>query len=92
MASILFIIMIADIEVVRDSIIRLFADNTKICVKVKTEDMDRLQQYREKVYKLVEENHMEFSENIFEKISHGHSKENKSNQRRQKKYLGVLIR
>ena len=74
MASILFIIMISDIEVVRNSIIRLFADNTKISMKIKTEDIDRLQQYIEKVYKWVEENLMEFSENIFEKNSHGHNK------------------
>ena len=75
MSSILFIIMTSDIEVVRNSIISLFADNTKISVMVKTEDMDRLQQYIEKVYKWVEENLMEFSENTFEKISHGHTKD-----------------
>ena len=73
LASILFIIMIYDIdEDVRNSIMRLFADDTKMSAKIQTEeDIDKLQQDLEKVYNWAEENLMEFNEDKFEQMSHG---------------------
>ena len=75
LASILFIIMIYDIDKeVMHSIIRLFADDTKMSAKIKTEeDIEKLQQDLEKVYNWAEENLMEFNEGKFEQMSHGHT-------------------
>ena len=75
LASILFIIMIYDIDKeVIHSIIRLFADDTKMSAKIKTEeDIEKLQQDLEKVYNWAEENLMEFNEGKFEQMSHGHT-------------------
>ena len=75
LASILFIIMISDIdEELRNSISRLFADDTKISAKIRTpEDTKRLQKDLDKVYKWADDNLMEFNEKKFEKISHGHT-------------------
>ena len=58
----------------RKSIIRLFADDTKMSAKIKTEeDIEKLQQDLEKVYNWAEENLMEFNEGKFEQMSHGHT-------------------
>ena len=75
LASIFFIIMISDIdENLRNSIIRLFADDTKVSAKIRTEeDIEMLQQDLDNVYRSADENLMEFSESKFEKMSHGES-------------------
>ena len=104
LASLLFIIMVYDIdEDVRKSIMRLFADDTKISAKIKTEeDMVILQQDLERVYSWAEENLMEFNENKFEQMSHGNTKDVREGTYRTKsgkeikpketiKDLGVLI-
>ena len=73
LASILFIIMISDIdEGLRNSISRLFADDTKISAKIRThEDIQLLQKDLDRVYKWADDNLMEFNEKKFEKICHG---------------------
>ena len=75
LASILFIIMILDMdEELRNSISRLFADDTKISAKIRTyEDTKLLQKDLDKVYKWADDNLMEFNEKKFEKLSHGHT-------------------
>ncbi|MCP4252991.1 MAG: hypothetical protein GY775_06210, partial [Candidatus Scalindua sp.] len=73
LASILFIIMISDIDDnLRNSISRLFADDTKVSAKIRTfGDTELLQQDLNKIYKWADENLMEFNENKFEQMSHG---------------------
>ena len=73
LASIFFIIMISDIdEGLRNSIVGLFADDTRVSGKITTkEDEDMLQQDLDMIYRWAEENLMEFNENKFEKMSHG---------------------
>ena len=73
LASIFFIIMISDIdENLKNSIVRLFADDTRVSAKIRTkEDMELLQRDLEEVYSWAEKNAMEFNENKFEKMSHG---------------------
>ena len=73
LASILFIIMISDIdEELKNSISRLFADDTKVSAKIKThEDIELLQKDLNKIYEWADSNHMEFNERKFEKMSHG---------------------
>ena len=62
LASILFIIMILDI------------DDTKVSAKIRTyEDKVLLQQDLDKIYKWADENLMEFNEKKFEQMSHGTS-------------------
>ena len=63
LASILFIIMIYDIDgEVRNSIMRLFADDTKISAQIKAEeDMEKLQQGLHMLYNWAEDNLMEFN-------------------------------
>ena len=75
LASILFIIMISDIdEELRNSISRLFADDTKISAKIRThEDTKLLQKDLDKVYRWADDNLMEFNEKKFEKMTHGHT-------------------
>jgi retron-type reverse transcriptase len=65
LASILFIIMISDLdEDLKNSIIRLFADDTKVSAKIRSErDMELLQRDLDIVYKWADENLMEFNEN-----------------------------
>jgi len=67
--------MIYDIDKeVIHSIIRLFADDTKMSAKIKTEeDIEKLQQDLEKVYNWAEENLMEFNEGKLEQMSHGYT-------------------
>ena len=76
LASILFIIMISDIDDdLKNSISRLFADDTKVSAKIRTyEDTVLLQQDLDKIYKWADENLMEFNEKKFEQMSHGTSK------------------
>ena len=73
LASIFFIIMISDIdENLKNSIVGLFADDTRVSAKIKSkEDEDLLQQDLDMIYEWAEENLMEFNENKFEKMSHG---------------------
>ena len=73
LASIFFIIMISDIdENLKNRIVRLFADDTRVSAKIRTkEDMELLQQDLEEVYSWAERNAMEFNEGKFEKMSHG---------------------
>ena len=75
LASILFIIMISDIdEELKNSISRLFADDTKVSAKIRShEDMELLQKDLDKIYKWADDNHMEFNERKFEKMSHGNT-------------------
>ena len=75
LASIFFIIMISDIdENLRNSIIRLFTNDTKVNAKIRTEeDIEMLRQDLDNVYRRADENLMEFSERNFEKMSHGES-------------------
>ena len=74
LASIFFIIMISDIdENLKNSITRLFADDTKMSAKIRTEeDIDLLQRDLDSVYKWADENLVEFNESKFEKMNHGH--------------------
>ena len=73
LASILFIIMISDIdEELKNSISRLFADDTKVSAKIRTHhDIELLQKDLDRIYKWADDNHMEFNERKFEKMSHG---------------------
>ena len=72
LASIFFIIMISDIDKnLKNSIVRLFADDTRVSSKIRSkEDMKLLQSDLEAIYGWAEEN-LEFNENKFEKLSHG---------------------
>ena len=67
LASLFFIIMIADIDQnLENSVSRLFADNTKVSTKIKTqEDTECLQQDLNKIYTWADENLMEFNDNKF---------------------------
>ena len=75
LVSIFFIIMISDIdENLKASIVRLFADDTRVSAKIRTkEDKELLQEDLETIYKWADENLMVFNENKFEKMSHGKS-------------------
>ena len=59
--------MIADIDQnLENRVIRLFADDTKMSAKIKTqEDTECLQQDLNKIYTWADENLMEFIENKF---------------------------
>ena len=76
LSSLFFIIMIADIDQnLEKSIGRLFADDTKVSTKIKSqEDTERLQQDLDKIYTWADENLMEFNENRFEQMRHGDKK------------------
>ena len=73
LASILFIIMISDIDGnLNSSISRLFAYYTKASAKIrKYKDTELLQKDLDKIYKWASENLMEFNDNKFEWMSHG---------------------
>ena len=64
LASILFIIMISDIdENLKSSIVGLFADDTRMSAKIRSkEDEELLQHDLEAVYAWADENLMEFNE------------------------------
>ena len=76
LASLFFIIMIADIDQnLESSVSRLFADDTKVSTKIKTKEYTEcLQQNLNKIYTWADENLMEFNENKFEQMSHGKTK------------------
>ena len=59
--------MIADIDQnLENSVSRLFADDTKVSAKIKTqEDTEYLQQDLNKIYTWADDNLMEFNENKF---------------------------
>ena len=65
--------MIADIDQnLENSVSRLFADDTKVSAKIKTqEDTECLQQDLNKKCTWADENLIEFNENKFEQMSHG---------------------
>ena len=65
--------MISDIdENVKNSIIRCFADDTKVSSKIKSEeDIILLQKDLQIIYEWANENLMEFNESKFEQMSHG---------------------
>jgi len=73
LAALLFIIMISDIdEKVKNSIIRCFADDTKVSSKIKSEeDKIMLQNDLHIIYEWANKNLMEFNESKFEQMSHG---------------------
>ena len=76
LAAILFIIMISDIdENVKRSIVRSFADDTRVSLKIQSEeDKNLLQKDLDAIYGWAKENLMEFNENKFEQMSHGETK------------------
>ena len=73
LAAILFVIMIYDIdEKVKEAIIRSFADDTRVSMKIKkSEDCELLQSDLETIYKWARDNGMEFNVEKFEQITHG---------------------
>merc|ERR1711895_98477 len=77
LAAILFVIMISDIdEDVKMSIIRCFADDTRVNKKIKTnEDKELMQKDLDTVYRWAEKNKMKFNEKKFEQMAHGPLKE-----------------
>merc|ERR1712240_568429 len=76
LASLFFIIMIADIDNnLKISISRLFADDTKVSTKIKTqEDTELLQQDLNTIYKSADDNLMQFNESKFKRMSHRDAK------------------
>merc|ERR1712236_197009 len=71
LAAILFVIMISDIdEDVKLSIIRCFADDTRINKKIKTnEDKKLMQKDLDAVYRWAKKNKMKFNEKKFEQMA-----------------------
>ena len=76
LASVLFIIMIYDIdEEIKRCILRCFADDTRINMKVKTdEDKKAMQEDLNKIYNWAEKNIMMFNEKKFEQMTCGETK------------------
>ena len=73
LAAILFVIMIYDIdEKVKFSIVRSFADDTRVNQKISSEeDKKHMQEDLEIIYQWARDNLMKFNENKFEQIIHG---------------------
>ena len=73
LAAILFIIMIANIdEKVKESIVRCFADDTRVSKKIeKEEDKQKLQEDLSIIYKWAEDNLMFFNDDKFEQLTYG---------------------
>ena len=73
LAAILFIIMISDIdEKIKESIVRCFADDTRLSKRIKSEeDKRKMQEDLEEIYRWANSNKMEFNIEKFEQISHG---------------------
>merc|ERR1712240_104800 len=71
LASLFFIIMIADIDQnLENSVGRLFADDTKVSTKIKSqEDTEPLQHDLNRIYTWTGESLMEFNENKLEQMS-----------------------
>ncbi|CAL4259782.1 unnamed protein product, partial [Meganyctiphanes norvegica] len=81
LAAVLFIIMISDVdENIKSSIVRLFADDTRISRKITSEeDKVLLQKDLNVIYDWANKNLMKFNENKFEQMSHGEAKTLKLN-------------
>ena len=77
MAAILFTIMISDIdEDVRQCIVRCFADDTRINKRIKSkDDIKRMQEDLNTIYKWAENNEMKFNGNKFEQLGYGQSED-----------------
>ena len=73
LAAILFVIMISDIDdKVKHSIVRSFADDTRLNKKIsKEEDKKQMQEDLEVVYGWARDNQMKFNENKFEQMAFG---------------------
>ena len=76
LAALLFIIMISDIdENIKESIVRCFADDTRVSKKIeKEEDKKKLQDDLNRIYKWAEDNLMIFNEDKFEQLTYGDTK------------------
>jgi len=62
LAALLFIIMISDIdENIKESIVRCFADDTRVSKKIEKEDKKKLQDDLNRIYKWAEDNLMIFN-------------------------------
>ena len=77
LAAILFVIMISDIdENVKRSIVRSFADDTRINKKINnSNDIKEMQEDLDTVYKWAIKNKMVFNEDKFEQMTFGHTKD-----------------
>ena len=72
LGPLLFLIMINDITKDNDSSISLFADDTRICRKISSEEcVEKLQSDLEKLYSWQERNNMKFNGSKFEVIRYG---------------------
>ena len=76
LAALLFIIMISDIdENIKESIIRCFADDTRTSKIIRTDDdIHKMQEDLNEIYKWAEKNMMKFNIDKFEQITHGETK------------------
>merc|ERR1712228_64749 len=65
--------MISDIdEKVKESIVRSFADDTRVNKKISSNrDREVMQEDLETIYKWARDNKMQFNENKFEQMAHG---------------------
>ena len=73
LAAVLFVIMISDIdENVKKSIVRSFADDTRVNKMINSlEDIEEMQKDLENIYEWAEKNKMVFNEDKFEQMSFG---------------------
>ena len=72
MGPVLFLILINDINEGVESSVSLFADDTRISIKVETEDdVEALQSDLEKLYSWHSNNNMLFNSNKFEVMRYG---------------------
>ena len=73
LAAILFILMISDIdEKIKESIVRCFADDTRISKRIRSEeDIRKMQEDLDEIYKWAIKNKMKFNTDKFDQISHG---------------------
>ena len=75
LAAILFVIMISDIdENVKKSIVRSFADDTRVNKMINNpNDIEEMQRDLENIYEWAERNKMVFNENKFEQMTFGNT-------------------
>ena len=80
LGPLLFLIMINDIdENISQSIISIFADDTRLTKVIKKEeDLEKFQEDLDKIYKWAEENNMAFNGTKFELLRYGHDEELKT--------------